>query len=49
MGIVWLIPKDAKKLMMHEENYAIVRKSLKVPFILPLGGLAHEQNTFNHR
>ena len=49
MGTVWLIPKDAKKMMTREENLAIVRKSLKVPFILPLGGLAHEQNNSNHR
>ena len=25
-----------KKLTMSEENFAIVRKSLKVPFILPM-------------
>ena len=28
--------RDRKKLPVREESYAIVRKSLKVPFILPM-------------
>ena len=37
--------KNRKNLMTHEENFAIVRKSLKVPFILPMKEGWHMRKT----